>query len=174
MKAEKFPSSLRLFLYKTFQFIDHQQFYLALDNNMIVEMLRTEIAYLSSRWRMTGRPTVTFPISQTMLSKYAHTHKHMCTMYLEAIWTSGLVDIKNLCSGECTYFPFFCVCVRVFSGRPLKPGPCSSGYTEEAAGWILWRSKVNFGSCIAYESLGVYIKYLHIKFETITFCGGCS
>ncbi|KAM7377021.1 hypothetical protein PAMA_013691 [Pampus argenteus] len=51
------------------QFIDHQQFYLALDNKMIVEMLRTEIAYLSSRWRMTGRPTVTFPISQTMLTE---------------------------------------------------------------------------------------------------------
>uniref|UniRef100_A0A673J8F6 Phosphorylase b kinase regulatory subunit n=1 Tax=Sinocyclocheilus rhinocerous TaxID=307959 RepID=A0A673J8F6_9TELE len=49
------------------QFIDHQQFYLALDNKMIVEMLRTDLSYLSSRWRMTGRPTVTFPISQTML-----------------------------------------------------------------------------------------------------------
>lgn len=53
------------------QLIDHQQFYLALDNKMIVEMLRTEIAYLASRWRMTGRPTVTFPISQTMLSRRA-------------------------------------------------------------------------------------------------------
>uniref|UniRef100_A0A8C1FI88 Phosphorylase b kinase regulatory subunit n=1 Tax=Cyprinus carpio carpio TaxID=630221 RepID=A0A8C1FI88_CYPCA len=53
------------------QFIDHQQFYLALDNKMIVEMLRTDLSYLSSRWRMTGRPTVTFPISQTMLN-----HEH--------------------------------------------------------------------------------------------------
>ncbi|XP_077356882.1 phosphorylase b kinase regulatory subunit alpha, skeletal muscle isoform isoform X6 [Festucalex cinctus] len=51
------------------QFLDHQQFYLALDNKMIVEMLRTEISYLSSRWRMTGRPTVTFPVSQTMLTE---------------------------------------------------------------------------------------------------------
>uniref|UniRef100_A0A8C9S6T4 Phosphorylase b kinase regulatory subunit n=1 Tax=Scleropages formosus TaxID=113540 RepID=A0A8C9S6T4_SCLFO len=46
------------------QFIDHQQFYLALDNHMIVEMLRTDVSYLCSRWRMTGRPTVTFPVSQ--------------------------------------------------------------------------------------------------------------
>ncbi|PWA19852.1 hypothetical protein CCH79_00015875 [Gambusia affinis] len=46
-----------------------QQFYLALDNKMIVEMLRNEIAYLASRWRITGRPTVTFPISQTMLTE---------------------------------------------------------------------------------------------------------
>uniref|UniRef100_A0A493T6G2 Phosphorylase b kinase regulatory subunit n=1 Tax=Anas platyrhynchos platyrhynchos TaxID=8840 RepID=A0A493T6G2_ANAPP len=50
------------------QFIDQQQFYLALDNKMIVEMLRTDLSYLCSRWRMTGRPTITFPISQTMLA----------------------------------------------------------------------------------------------------------
>ncbi|XP_075691748.1 phosphorylase b kinase regulatory subunit alpha, skeletal muscle isoform isoform X2 [Rhinoderma darwinii] len=49
------------------QFIDQQQFYLALDNRMIVEMLRTDLSYLCSRWRMTGRPTITFPISNTML-----------------------------------------------------------------------------------------------------------
>ncbi|XP_012675197.1 phosphorylase b kinase regulatory subunit alpha, liver isoform isoform X2 [Clupea harengus] len=49
------------------QFIDQNHFYLALDNQMIVEMLRTELAYLSSRWRMTGRPTLTFPITQSML-----------------------------------------------------------------------------------------------------------
>ncbi|KAM4663213.1 phosphorylase b kinase regulatory subunit alpha, skeletal muscle isoform 2-T2 [Discoglossus pictus] len=51
------------------QFLDQQQFYLALDNRMIVEMLRTDLSYLCSRWRMTGRPTITFPISQTMLDE---------------------------------------------------------------------------------------------------------
>uniref|UniRef100_A0AAR2IK58 Phosphorylase b kinase regulatory subunit n=1 Tax=Pygocentrus nattereri TaxID=42514 RepID=A0AAR2IK58_PYGNA len=49
------------------QFIDQHHFYLALDNQMIVEMLRTELAYLSSCWRMTGRPTLTFPITRSML-----------------------------------------------------------------------------------------------------------
>nr|XP_055039925.1 phosphorylase b kinase regulatory subunit alpha, liver isoform isoform X1 [Misgurnus anguillicaudatus] len=49
------------------QFIDQHHFYLALDNQMIVEMLRTELAYLSSCWRMTGRPTLTFPITKSML-----------------------------------------------------------------------------------------------------------
>uniref|UniRef100_A0A8B9BED2 Phosphorylase b kinase regulatory subunit n=2 Tax=Anser TaxID=8842 RepID=A0A8B9BED2_9AVES len=51
------------------QFIDQQQFYLALDNKMIVEMLRTDLSYLCSRWRMTGQPTITFPVSQTMLDE---------------------------------------------------------------------------------------------------------
>ncbi|XP_029313408.1 phosphorylase b kinase regulatory subunit alpha, liver isoform isoform X4 [Cottoperca gobio] len=49
------------------QFLDQRHFYLALDNQMIVEMLRTELAYLSSCWRMTGRPTLTFPITRSML-----------------------------------------------------------------------------------------------------------
>lgn len=52
------------------QFTDQHHFYLALDNRMIVEMLRTELAYLTSCWRMTGRPTLTFPITHTMLSKF--------------------------------------------------------------------------------------------------------
>ncbi|XP_025947218.1 phosphorylase b kinase regulatory subunit alpha, skeletal muscle isoform isoform X3 [Apteryx rowi] len=51
------------------QFIDQQQFYLALDNRMIVEMLRTDLSYLCSRWRMTGQPTIIFPISHTMLDE---------------------------------------------------------------------------------------------------------
>lgn len=51
------------------QFVDHHEFYLALDNHMIVEMLRIDLSYLCSRWRMTGRPTVTFPISHGMLSE---------------------------------------------------------------------------------------------------------
>ncbi|NXY60527.1 KPB1 kinase, partial [Callaeas wilsoni] len=51
------------------QFIDQQQFYLALDNKMIVEMLRTDLSYLCRRWRMTGRPTITFLISHTMLDE---------------------------------------------------------------------------------------------------------
>ncbi|XP_059942294.1 phosphorylase b kinase regulatory subunit alpha, skeletal muscle isoform isoform X3 [Mesoplodon densirostris] len=51
------------------QFIDQQQFYLALDNNIIVEMLRTDLSYLCSRWRMTGQPTITFPISHSMLDE---------------------------------------------------------------------------------------------------------
>ncbi|NWI72004.1 KPB1 kinase, partial [Todus mexicanus] len=55
------------------QFTDQQQFYLALDNTMIVEMLRTDLSYLCSRWRMTGRPTITFPISHTMLDETGST-----------------------------------------------------------------------------------------------------
>ncbi|XP_064413549.1 phosphorylase b kinase regulatory subunit alpha, liver isoform isoform X1 [Latimeria chalumnae] len=51
------------------QFIDQHHFYLALDNRLIVEMLRTDLAYLCSCWRMRGRPTLTFPITHSMLTE---------------------------------------------------------------------------------------------------------
>ncbi|XP_037368536.1 phosphorylase b kinase regulatory subunit alpha, liver isoform isoform X1 [Talpa occidentalis] len=49
------------------QFTDQHHFYLALDNEMMVEMLRIELAHLCTCWRMTGRPTLTFPVTHTML-----------------------------------------------------------------------------------------------------------
>lgn len=63
--------SLLFFSVPNVQFLDQHHFYLALDNQMIVEMLRTELAYLSSCWRMTGRPTLTFPITHSMLGNKA-------------------------------------------------------------------------------------------------------
>ncbi|CAI9532540.1 unnamed protein product [Staurois parvus] len=51
------------------QFTDQHHFYLALDSKMVVEMLRTELAYLTSCWRMTGRPTLTFPVTHFMLNE---------------------------------------------------------------------------------------------------------
>ncbi|CAM4669856.1 hypothetical protein PO909_008269 [Leuciscus waleckii] len=64
------------------QFVDHHEFYLALDNHMIVEMLRIDLSYLCSRWRMTGRPTVTFPISHGMLTD---DHKHIDPVVLATL-----------------------------------------------------------------------------------------
>uniref|UniRef100_A0A8C9NTF5 Phosphorylase b kinase regulatory subunit n=1 Tax=Serinus canaria TaxID=9135 RepID=A0A8C9NTF5_SERCA len=71
------------------QFIDQQQFYLALDNKMIVEMLRTDLSYLCSRWRMTGRPTITFPISHTMLGIDAPAWQGICS---EQTWEIALQE----------------------------------------------------------------------------------
>lgn len=69
--------SLFLLVLLTVQFVDQHHFYLALDNQMIVEMLRTEVAYLSSCWRMTGRPTLTFPITRSMIGNKIHNLKEI-------------------------------------------------------------------------------------------------
>lgn len=71
------------------QFIDPQQFYLALDNKMIVDMLRTDFSFLCSHWRRTGRPTVTFPVSQSMLSEYFKENVKSNILNSSLICTSG-------------------------------------------------------------------------------------
>lgn len=68
-KNKESTNNYPMLCFSLLQFTDQHHFYLALDNQMIVEMLKIELAYLTSCWRMTGRPTLTFPITHTMLGK---------------------------------------------------------------------------------------------------------
>ncbi|KAB0342693.1 hypothetical protein FD754_019619 [Muntiacus muntjak] len=96
------------------EFIDQQQFYLALDNKMIVEMLRTDLSYLCSRWRMTGQPTITFPISHSMLEFPLI----LCFIYpLFRIQTGKLSEF--LTTSCCTHLSF------------MDPGPEGKLYSED-------------------------------------------
>ena len=47
-------------------FLDPQQFYLTLDEHFRVEQIKSEIAYLGSHWRQSGRPTMTLLLTRTM------------------------------------------------------------------------------------------------------------
>ena len=44
------------------QFLDHEAFYLCLDNSLLVDLIRTNIAYLKTNWKLVGRPTIVLPI----------------------------------------------------------------------------------------------------------------
>eukprot|EP00731_Ephydatia_muelleri_P030533 Em0022g47a len=44
------------------QFLDHEAFYLCLDNSLLVDLIRTDIAYLKTNWKLVGRPTIVLPI----------------------------------------------------------------------------------------------------------------
>jgi len=50
------------------QFLDFLQFYLCLDNELLVDAFKTEIEYLRANWRMLGRPTLTIPITHATLN----------------------------------------------------------------------------------------------------------
>ncbi|XP_013379193.1 probable phosphorylase b kinase regulatory subunit alpha [Lingula anatina] len=49
------------------QFMDQLQFYLALDNELLLDIFRTEVDYLSTNWSMLGRPTFIFQVTHNML-----------------------------------------------------------------------------------------------------------
>ena len=52
--------------------MDQEQYYLWLDNNLLVDLFRNAIAYLRSNWKKLGRPTITLPIMKLMLGDPAH------------------------------------------------------------------------------------------------------
>jgi phosphorylase kinase alpha/beta subunit len=47
--------------------LDQQQFYLALDPNVLVSQIRTEIAHIQRHWSQLGRPTLTLLLTHAML-----------------------------------------------------------------------------------------------------------
>lgn len=44
------------------QFLDHEAFYLCLDSKLLVDLIRTDLAYLKTNWKVMGRPTIVLPI----------------------------------------------------------------------------------------------------------------
>ena len=56
------PSSISLPPSLSMQFLNHEAFYLSLDDRLLVDLIRTDLAYLKSNWKLIGRPTVVLPI----------------------------------------------------------------------------------------------------------------
>lgn len=50
------------------RFMDRHDFYFSLDNAMLVERLKMELAYISRQWDSPGRPLVTMVVTERMLS----------------------------------------------------------------------------------------------------------
>ncbi|KAK6168459.1 hypothetical protein SNE40_020988 [Patella caerulea] len=69
------------------QFIDQNQFYLPLDLDFLIDHSNNDVEYLSHNWRMLGRPTIIFPLADTMLDNH------------KAPPTTLIATIKKLQSG---------------------------------------------------------------------------
>ncbi|PNI14709.1 PHKA1 isoform 4 [Pan troglodytes] len=109
------------------QFIDQQQFYLALDNKMIVEMLRTDLSYLCSRWRMTGQPTITFPISHSMLDEDGRSLNSSILAALRKM-QDGYFGGARVQTGKLSEFLTTSCCTHLSF---MDPGPEGKLYSED-------------------------------------------
>ncbi|PNJ04719.1 PHKA1 isoform 4 [Pongo abelii] len=109
------------------QFIDQQQFYLALDNKMIVEMLRTDLSYLCSRWRMTGQPTITFPISHSMLDEDGTSLNSSILAALRKM-QDGYFGGARVQTGKLSEFLTTSCCTHLSF---MDPGPEGKQYSED-------------------------------------------
>ena len=63
--------------------MDQEQFYLWLDNDLLVDLIRTDIAYLRGNWKKLGRPTMTLPIMRLMLGDPKDWHKNAVWRLIE-------------------------------------------------------------------------------------------
>jgi phosphorylase kinase alpha/beta subunit len=70
------------------QFLDHESFYLCLDNRLLVDLIRTDLAYLKANWKLMGRPTIVLPLMWAMLGE-------------ESVWEKSPVFrlAQTMCSG---------------------------------------------------------------------------
>lgn len=109
------------------QFIDQQQFYLALDNQMIVEMLRTDLSYLCSRWRMTGQPTITFPVSHSMLDEDGTSLNSSILAALRKM-QDGYFGGARIQTGKLSEFLTTSCCTHLSF---MDPGPEGKLYSED-------------------------------------------
>ncbi|XP_030430244.1 phosphorylase b kinase regulatory subunit alpha, skeletal muscle isoform isoform X3 [Gopherus evgoodei] len=140
------------------QFIDQQQFYLALDNKMIVEMLRTDLSYLCSRWRMTGRPTITFPISQTMLDETG-TSIHPTVLAMLRKLQDGYFGGARTQTGKLSEFLTTSCCTHLSF---MDPGPEGKLYADDYGLSIDSYSELNpeewlHGFQLADDDVNMYI-----------------
>eukprot|EP00118_Oscarella_pearsei_P007733 m.38610 g.38610 ORF g.38610 m.38610 type:complete len:261 (+) comp32614_c0_seq11:1236-2018(+) len=51
------------------QFMDHEQFYLSWDVDMLVDFIQTNLTYLKRSWNLNGRPTMTFEVTRYLLGE---------------------------------------------------------------------------------------------------------
>ena len=58
------------------QFLDHESFYLCLDNRLLVDLIRTDLAYLKANWKLMGRPTIVLPLMRCVLLVWSHDNHH--------------------------------------------------------------------------------------------------
>lgn len=78
------------------QIMDQEQYYLWLDNHMLVDLIRTAIAYLRSNWKKLGRPTMILPIMKLMLGDPAQWDKNPMWNLIEKM-RSGYVRGNTGC-----------------------------------------------------------------------------
>uniref|UniRef100_A0A2K5JK56 Phosphorylase b kinase regulatory subunit n=1 Tax=Colobus angolensis palliatus TaxID=336983 RepID=A0A2K5JK56_COLAP len=134
------------------QFIDQQQFYLALDNKMMVEMLRTDLSYLCSRWRMTGQPTITFPVSHSMLDEDGTSLNSSILAALRKM-QDGYFGGARVQTGKLSEFLTTSCCTHLSF---MDPGPEGKLYSEdyddnydylESANWMNGYDSTSHARC---------------------------
>ena len=101
------------------QFLDHEAFYLCLDNSLLVDLIRTDIAYLKTNWKLVGRPTIVLPILRCVPTPLycpsSGVYPHHCTAHPQVCTHTLVLPILR-----CVPTPLYCPSPGVY------PHPCAA------------------------------------------------
>ena len=81
------------------QFVDQEQFHLWLDSDLLVDLIKTDIAYLRGNWKKLGRPTITLPIMRLMLGDPKEWNKNAVWRLIERMSNGYVVGWCGWCGG---------------------------------------------------------------------------
>ncbi|XP_072170928.1 probable phosphorylase b kinase regulatory subunit alpha [Diadema setosum] len=80
------------------QFMDHHQFYLALDNSLLASISMNDVSYLRYNWRELGRPTICIEVRPSMMEE-DELHTSMLNLFkkFQSGYVNGVqVQMRNL------------------------------------------------------------------------------
>lgn len=62
------------------QFLDQEDFYMSLDVDMLIDIMMTELQYLSTHWTVCGRPLITLPVTKNSVDDSGRVHSHLVSL----------------------------------------------------------------------------------------------
>eukprot|EP01134_Creolimax_fragrantissima_P006128 CFRG6128T1 len=63
-------------------FLDAQKFYITLDNELVVDIIRTQLAFIRTNWKQIGRPTLTIMLTRSMFKSANWNRSNMLKLLL--------------------------------------------------------------------------------------------
>ncbi|XP_055331267.1 probable phosphorylase b kinase regulatory subunit alpha [Paramacrobiotus metropolitanus] len=106
------------------QFLDPEHFYLSTDVSLLVDMFRTDIAFLKSNWRMLGRPTIILEFSERSFDSDGKFHPALAATYRKGK-TGYLHGARVVLGSLSDFLNTSCICTLQFLDSSIDTGKIS-------------------------------------------------
>ncbi|XP_071951330.1 phosphorylase b kinase regulatory subunit alpha, skeletal muscle isoform-like isoform X2 [Antedon mediterranea] len=123
------------------QFLDQQQFYLALDVNLLVDIFHHDVAYLRYNWREVGRPTLVMTVTHSMFENMQLQSALLAT--IRKVRTGYFSGVQVLMRSLSDFLSTACVNQLTFLESSAKPDALISTLNDRHPSLNLLSTKVS-------------------------------
>uniref|UniRef100_F6US25 Phosphorylase b kinase regulatory subunit n=1 Tax=Ciona intestinalis TaxID=7719 RepID=F6US25_CIOIN len=154
---------------RTFAFtpnlLDQRDFYMSLDTDMLIDMMLTELQYLSTYWNMPGRPIITVPIHSGMLAEDGENFKPSLISTLRKIQSGYLYGVRVVLGSLKSFMSTSCKTRLTF----LETEVDSGGTPAEDLGSKVGRKTETEENFDGPHHVWVYVNYVIIDIYNIKY-----